>query len=98
MRLLVNNVDMRGGYQGAQAWKTDVLDEETSKIVGYVHSQREPDSTAFRLISLFGGKYQAEFSSTVSGSECAAFAKGVEAVLNHMLEVGEQSTGSPEAT
>jgi hypothetical protein len=98
MRLLVKNVDMRGGYQGAEAWKTDVLDEETSKIVGWVHPQREPDSPAFRLISLFGGKYQAEFSSSVSASECGAFAKGVEAVLNHMLDLGEQSTVSSEAT
>lgn len=97
MRLLVKNVDMRGGYQDAQAWKTDVIDEDTGKIVGSVHSQREPTMPAFRHISLFGRKYQAEFASNVSASECAAFAKGVEAVLNHMLEISEEEslTGDP---
>ncbi len=32
-------------------------------------------------------KYQAEFTSNNSLLECDAFAKGVEAVLNHMVEM-----------
>ncbi len=87
MRLLVKYIDMRGNYQEPQAWETEVIDEETGKVVGWVHAERSP---AFRHISLFDGKYQAEFTSHNSALECAAFAKGVEAVLNHMVEVHEE--------
>ncbi len=95
MRLLVKHVHMRGGNQEPQAWKTDVIDEETDKIIGWVHAERSP---AFRHISLFGGKYQAEFTSNNSLLECDAFAKGVEAVLNHMVDMREESSPSREPT
>jgi hypothetical protein len=95
MRLLVKHVHMRGGIQEPQAWKTDVIDEETDKIIGWVHAERSP---AFRHISLFSGKYQAEFTSNNSLLECDAFAKGVEAVLNHMVEMREESSPSREST
>jgi hypothetical protein len=95
MKLLVNYVDMRGGYQEGQAWQTDVLDEETGKKVGWVHAERSP---AFRTISLFGGKYEATFSSAHSIDECNAFARGVAAVLNHMVSVPEEVTESSELT
>lgn len=98
MKLVVEIVNMRGGYQGTEAWETKVVDKETGKTVGWVHNQRSPGSFAFRHISLFGGKYEAEFSSNDSASECRAFAKGVEAVLNHMVDTREESNLSGEPT
>ena len=67
----------------------DVVDLDTGKTVGRVTSgnreykgnQRFPS----RSISLFEKKYIGQFNSN---EECAAFAKGVEAVLNHMVSVG----------
>jgi hypothetical protein len=56
------------------------MDEDTNKEVGFVEATRSPIT---RHISLFGGKYQGDFKTP---EECAAFAKGVEAVLNHMVE------------
>ena len=47
-----------------------------------------------RHISLFGGKYQGDFEEP---KECDAFAKGVEAVLNHMAETSEEKSESNEA-
>jgi hypothetical protein len=94
MRLLVQWVDMRGGYRGPEAWQTDVLDQDTGKQVGFVDAERSP---ATRHISLFGGKYQATFTSSVSRDECDAFAKGVEAVLNHIIEADEEQTESQVA-
>lgn len=93
MRLLVGHWDMRGGYQAQEAWTTQVIDEDTGNIVGSVHHQRSP---ALRFISLFGGKYEAEFSSGNSQSECDAFAKGVEAVLNHIVAIPDESRSSGE--
>jgi hypothetical protein len=98
MKLVVETVNMRGGYQSTEAWTTKVVDEETGKTVGWVHNQRSPGSHAFRHISLFGGKYEAEFSSNDSVSECRAFAKGVEAVLNHLVGMPEESSLSSEPT
>lgn len=95
MNLLVKHIDMRGGYQEGQAWHTDVVDDETGRIVGYVHAERSP---AFRTISLFGGKYEETFSSNHSMEECAAFAKGVQAVLNHMVAIPAEESKPYEAT
>ncbi len=81
MKLLVQWVDLRGGYTEPVAFRTKVLDQESGKIVGFVDAERSP---ATRHISLFDGKYQAVFSSSSSRLQCDAFAKGVEAVLNHM--------------
>ncbi len=92
MKLLVKYVDMRGGYQEGQSWETEVVDEETDKIVGWVNAERSPAS---RTISLFGGKYEATFSSGHSIDECTAFAKGVEAVLNHMVAVSGEAADRP---
>jgi hypothetical protein len=94
MKLLVQWVDMRGGYMSTQAWRTDVIDEDTGKTVGFVDAERSP---ATRHISLFGGKYQATFSSNASIAECNAFAKGVEAVLNHMVAADEKQGDSQVA-
>jgi hypothetical protein len=88
MKLVVHYVDMRGGYGAPSAWDTDVIDEETGKKVGFVHQVNKP---AERYISLFGGKYVGHFDDV---GRCVAFAKGVEAVLNHALSTGEEQTES----
>lgn len=91
MNLLVNWVDMRGGYTGPVAWRTDVIDQDTGKTVGFVHNQRSP---ATRHISLFGGKYQGDFERP---EQCDAFAKGVEAVLNHMTAAEDEQSETEQA-
>lgn len=60
MRLLVYWIDMRGGYVGPAAWRTEVIDQDTGRKVGFVDAERSP---AKRHISLFGGKYQGDFES-----------------------------------
>lgn len=91
MRLLVQWVDMRGGYPTPVTFETDIIDKDTGKKVGFVEAERSP---AKRRISLFGGKYRATFNSNVSHLECDAFAKGVEAVMNHMVAADEEQKDS----
>lgn len=50
---------------------------------------------AARHISLFGGKYQADFEKP---EQCDAFAKGVEAVLNHLTATDQEQVEPAEAT
>lgn len=88
MRLLVQWVDMRGRYPSPMVWRTDVIDQDTGNRVGFVDAERSP---AARHISLFGGKYQRDFRTP---EQCDAFAKGVEAVLNHIVTTHE---GNEEA-
>ncbi len=85
MRLVLEKVEMRGGYIGDYFWPTEVIDEDTGKKVGVLRHERSP---AARHISLFGSKYQGSFKTF---EECEAFARGVEAVFNHMVEVPEES-------
>lgn len=94
MRLLVQWVELRGGYTGPVAFRTNVIDQDTDKIVGFVDAERSP---ARRHISLFGGKYQADFSGSSSKIECDAFAKGVEAVLSHIVAAEEEQSDSEVA-
>jgi hypothetical protein len=91
MKLLVKWVDMRGGYTEQVGWRTEIIDEETGKDVGFVDAARSP---ARRHVSLFGGKYQGDFKSH---EECDAFAKGVEAVLSHLTATTEYKTEAGEA-
>jgi hypothetical protein len=81
MKLLVKWVDVRGGYVSNVSFRTEVIDVDTGKDVGFVESSRSP---AARHISLFGGKYQGDFTRP---EECDAFAQGVEAVLSHMVDI-----------
>ena len=94
MKLRVHWVELRGGYTESVAFKTDVIDLDTGKVVGFVLAERSP---ATRYISLFDGKYQAEFSSSNSRRDCEIFAQGVEAVLDHMTAFGNESANSEEA-
>jgi hypothetical protein len=80
MQLLLQNIDMRGG-DGDSYWMTKVTDKDTGKEVGTLRHERSP---AVRRISLYGGKYHGKFKTF---DECAAFARGVEAVFNHMVEL-----------
>jgi hypothetical protein len=73
------------------AWQTDVIDQDTGKKVGFVEEERSP---AARHISLFGGKYQGDFTTW---GQCDAFAKGVEAVLSHLTAVDEEQENSEVA-
>ena len=83
MKLKVYWVDLRGGYSTPVEFETDVVNEDTGEKVGFVKASRTPRA---RHISLFGGKYTADFKSP---EECNAFARGVEAVLNHMTVIDE---------
>jgi hypothetical protein len=80
MKLLVQWVDMRGGFIEPVTFTTDVIDETSGTKIGFVEASRSPRE---RRISLFNGKYVSVFESR---EECYAFAKGVEAVLNHMTD------------
>ena len=76
MRLKVPKVDLRAQDAGGEA----IIDEDTGNIVGLFHYGHQSG----RAVKLFDGKYYGEFGSH---AECCAFAKGVEAVLNHMVAV-----------
>jgi|SRR5215813_6514229 len=90
MKLLVEPTDMRGNYTSQDWWEGDVIDQDTGKKVGLVEARRSP---ARRHISLFGGKYQVDFTSQ---EQCEAFAKGVEAVFNHVAPVDDDEKESGE--
>jgi hypothetical protein len=73
MQITVPKVDLRGD-SGSRS-----VDDENGKSVGQLLMAKESG----RTIILFG-KYQGTF---ISQEECEAFAKGVQAVLNHMVSV-----------
>jgi hypothetical protein len=92
MRLKVPKVDGR----------TDVLDLDTGRSVGFVLGRQGTiDGTVNRPpcpswhISLFDGKYAASFQRH---DECRAFAKGVEAVLSHMVSTGDHRSSEQKPT
>jgi hypothetical protein len=85
MKLEPNIVNMTGNH-GDCHWTTEIKDTDTGQIVGTIVHARSP---AKRYVSLFGGKYEGEFTSSQSGLECEAFLKGIEAVLNHMVALPE---------
>ena len=89
MRLQVPKVDARTRMGGRLKDRHSVIDFDTGKEVGYLLTALgNPHSgTPRRLISLFDGKYCAWVDTH---EECWAFAKGVEAVLNHITSTGEQ--------
>ena len=79
-------MDLRGRYASKVSFRSKVIDEDTGEQIGVVEETRSPPR---RRISLFGGKYHGDFTKP---EECAAFAKGVEAVLNHMAELPDFAT------
>ena len=82
MRLLLERVSTRrtGSEYG-------VFDETTGRRVGTVSFEKVPGtghkSYPTRTILLFDSKYVGIFNTHM---ECVAFVKGVEEVLNYMLE------------
>ena len=75
-----------------------VVDLVTGKTVGHIQGRLgsgQPGFDSFPpwVISLFG-KYGHGFSRR---EECVAFAKGVEAVLNHMTSIDEEKSSSEAA-
>jgi hypothetical protein len=88
---------------GGSIRSDSVIDEDAAKSVGYVLHSAHSDGIR-RRISLFGGKYEGSFATHYEGSfatheECVAFARGVEAVLNHMVLVkAERSSEQEPAT
>jgi hypothetical protein len=73
------NIDLRSHYGSEE----QVIDEDTGKSVGVIVSRHGWG----RRIYLFGDKYQGRFQSH---AECVAFAKGVEAVLSHMISAPDE--------
>jgi hypothetical protein len=78
----------------------DVKDADTGMIVGFLEcglGETGPAPQYFRLpsraISLFDDKYWGRFETH---EECHAFAKGVEAVLNHVTSQNEVRFAQPE--
>ncbi len=74
MRFEIPKVDLRDQMAGGEA----ITDLDTGKTVGMFFYGHQSG----RRVKLFDGKYYGEFDSH---AECCAFAKGVEAVLNHMV-------------
>jgi hypothetical protein len=92
MRLEAKHVDMRGGYpEPGVFWVTDVVDLDSGKIIGSIRNETHPRS---RHISLFDGKYVADFKSQ---QECDAFIKGVETVLDHATSFTEPKAAEQAA-
>jgi hypothetical protein len=73
-----------------------IIDLVSGKIVGRIQGRLGSRFDTFPawMISLFDGKYSGGFSRR---EECIAFAKGVEAVLNHMTSIGEESSSTEVA-
>jgi len=95
MHLDVPKVDARRHACGSRSQSRPVTDLETGKTVGYLSVSQGRSSIQnggsgcepTRHISLFDGKYQGSFDKH---EECVAFARGVEAVLNHLHSVDER--------
>jgi hypothetical protein len=68
----------------------DVIDKDTGKVVGYSKKW----AGGGRLISLFDDKYQAILDSHAA---CWGFAKGVEAVLTHIVSLPKEEAKSSAA-
>jgi hypothetical protein len=78
MKIEIPVVNLRRQMDGVRP----IIDSETGKTIGmldYGHQQG-------RTVSLFDGKYRGTFKDH---DQCWAFAKGVEAVLNHMVLIKE---------
>src|SRR4051794_20079772 len=75
-----------------------VVDRETGKSVGFIRGKQggwTPGGihNPSWEISLFGRKYNASFDKH---EECCAFAKGVQAVFNHLMSTEEGRSAARE--
>jgi hypothetical protein len=83
MRLKLERISTRSMDNGY-----GIFDEATGKCVGTISFERVPrgrNRYPTRTIRLFDSKH---FNSFNTHMECAAFMKGVEAMLNYMVEAG----------
>ena len=82
MRLKLQRVDAR--YARTMPTQYGVFDEVTGKCVGAVAIDRHVGKRCvFRTVVLFDERYSGSFDTH---TECVAFVKGVEAVLNDILK------------
>ena len=82
MRLKLQRVDAR--YARTMPTQYGVFDEVTGKCVGAVAIDRHIGKRrVFRTVVLFDERYSGSFDTH---TECVAFVKGVEAVLNDILK------------
>lgn len=82
MRLKLQRVDAR--YARTMPTQYGVFDEVTGKRVGAVAIDRHIGKRCvFRTVVLFDERYRGSFDTH---TECVAFVKGVEAVLNDILK------------
>lgn len=81
----------RSGYAGA------FIDIDTGKQIGHINIHQGDwvggRRSHTRSVSMFDGKYQADFDSH---EECCAFADGVMAVINHVVGVPNTQTSASE--
>jgi hypothetical protein len=93
MRLVLERVSTRN-----TANEYGVVDELTGKSVGTVSFERVPRGNRnypTRTIRLFDSKYVGSFNTH---SECVAFVKGIETVLNYVLGAKEFETVTARLT
>jgi hypothetical protein len=83
MRLAFSRFDGR-----TECW-IDVIDKDTGKKIGFIHPYGVGAYGGGIQVSLLHGKYTAHLNRY---EECAGFVKGVEAVLNHMVSMQDQSS------
>jgi len=83
MRLKLERVE--GYHTGRTSYQYSVFDELTGKSIGTINNDRYIGKRRVtRTVQLFDRKYSGSFDTH---SECVAFLKGVEVVLNHILKV-----------
>jgi hypothetical protein len=78
MKIQIPLVDLRRQVSGSEP----IFDADTGRDIGAFRYGHQGG----RTVSLFDGKYQGSFETH---EECCAFAKGVQAVLNHMVYIKE---------
>jgi hypothetical protein len=78
MKIEMPVMDLRHQMSGGRP----IIDSETGRTIGMLYYGHGTG----RTVSLFDGKYQGIFEEH---TQCWAFAKGVEAVLNHMVQIKE---------
>ena len=77
-------------FDGRSRVFTDIVDEDTGKIVGHIRSNGVGFTNNGGIdIFLFDHKYQARVGSY---PECLGFVRGVQCVLNHMTALADYET------
>jgi hypothetical protein len=76
MKIEIPVVDLRHQMSGGRP----IIDSETGKTIGMLDYGHQSG----RTVSLFDNKYRGTFENH---EQCWAFAKGVEAVLNHIVRI-----------